>query len=244
MKVIFVTNFISRNALILSVMFLTAPHLAFADDQNDGGVPQKSWFVEGRYQKSLSETDGFNDATPDNTRVVSVTGESWNNLDSTGVAVGRYFNDEKFSLSLGYENYGTVNKSFATGTEVTGRVINNLVTPMDVSNIMFELGYNFPITEDMFAIGLIGLGQSTINSKGFSIAGATIQTFEKEVKNTSSRFGLGLGYNMSDKVQIIALAQSSKYGDAETNVNTVANPVAFTSKLGAVEASIRLRLAF
>jgi hypothetical protein len=49
---------------------------------------------------------------------------------------------------------------------------------------------------------------------------------------------------VSEKVQIIALAQSSKYGDAEVNTNTPANPVAFTSKVGAVEASIRLRLAF
>ncbi|MDB3879940.1 porin family protein [Alphaproteobacteria bacterium] len=244
MKVVPLKNFNSQNILIVSVMLMIAPHLAFAGDQNDGESSHKSWFVEGRYQKSLSEADGFNDTTSDNTRVVSGTGESWSNLGSTGVAIGRYFNDGKASLSLGYDRYGTVNKSFATATEVSGRIINNIVLPMDVSNIMFELGYNVPITADMFAIGLIGLGQSTINSKGFSVGGTTIQTFEKEVTNTSSRFGLGLGYNVSEKVQIIALAQSSKYGDAETNVNTVANPVAFTTKLGAVEASIRIRVAF
>lgn len=244
MKVIPLKNFISRNTLILSVMLLTTPHLAFADAQNDGGLAQKSWFVEGRYQKSLNETDGFNDTAADNTRVVSATGESWGNLDSTGVAIGRYFNGGKASLSLGYEKFGTVNKKFATTTDVLGNVSTNAVLPMDVDNIMFELSYNVPISADMFAIGLVGLGQSTISSKQFSIGAITGLGIAKEVKNTSSRFGLGLGYNVSEKVQIIALAQSSKYGDAEVNTNTVANPVAFTSKVGAVEASIRLRLAF
>ena len=96
----------------------------------------------------------------------------------------------------------------------------------------------------MFAIGLIGLGQSTISSKQFSIGARTGLGVAKEVKNTSSRVGLGLGYNVSDKLQIIALAQSSKYGDSYTNTNTAANPVAFASKVGAVEASIRVRLVF
>ena len=237
-------NFISRNILILSVMLLTAPQLALADDQNDGGLALKSWFVEGKYQKSLSEVDGFNDAATDNTRIVSGTGESLDNLDSTGVAIGRYFNDGKASLSLGYDKFGTVNKKFATATAVSGAVSNDVVLPMDVSNIMFELSYNVPISADMFAIGLIGLGQSTISSKQFSIGATTGLGVAKEVKNTSSRVGLGLGYNVSEKVQIIALAQSSKYGDAEVNTRTAASPQAFTNEVGAIEASIRIRLAF
>ena len=244
MKVIPVKNFIFRNTLILSVMLLTTPHLAFADDQKDGGLVQKSWFVEGRYQKSLSETDGFYDADPTTARIVSVTGESFDNLDSTGVAIGRHFNDGKASLSLGYETFGTVNKKFATATAVSGAVSSNIVLPMDVSNIMFELSYNAPISANMFAIGLIGLGQSTISSKQFSIGATTGLGIAKEVKNTSSRFGLGLGYNVSEKVQIIALAQSSKYGDSDINTNTAAIPVAFNNKVGAIEASIRIRLAF
>ena len=169
MKVIPVKNFISRNTLILSVMLLTTPHLAFADDQNDGGLVQKSWFVEGRYQKSLSETDGFRDADTSATGIVSATGESFDNLDSIGVAIGRYFNDGKTSLSLGYDRFGTVNKKFVTATARGGGVSNNAVLPMDVSNIMFELSYNVPISANMFAIGLIGLGQSTISSKQYSI---------------------------------------------------------------------------
>jgi hypothetical protein len=244
LKVISVKNFISRSTLIIAVMLLTTPHLALADDQNEVGLTQNSWFVEGRYQKSLSETDGFNDAATDDTKVVSATGESWNNLDSAGVAIGRYFNDGKASLSLGYDNLGTVNKKFATTTARSGDSLDNVVLPMDVSNIMLELSYNVPISANMFAIGLIGLGQSTISSKQFSIGAITGLGVAKEVKNTSSRFGLGLGYNVSEKVQIIALAQSSKYGDAEVNANTAANPSAFTNKVGAIEASVRIRLAF
>jgi len=200
--------------------------------------------VEGRYQKSLSEADGFNDGDPTTARIASVTGESWDNLDSTGVAIGRYFNEGKASLSLGYDKFGTVNKKFVTTTAGDGTVTNNVVLPVDVSNIMFELSYNVPISADMFAIGLIGLGQSTMSSKQFSIGATAGFGIAKEVKNTSSRFGLGLGYNVSEKVQIIALAQSSKYGDAQVNTNTAANPVIFNSEVGAVEASIRIRLAF
>ena len=244
MKVIPVENFISRSTLILSVILLTTPHLAFADEQNDGGLVQKSWFVEGRYQKSLSETDGFHDADTGATGIVSATGQSFDNLDSAGAAIGRYFNDGKASLSLGYETFGTVNKKFATATARGGGVTTNGLFPMDLSNIMFELSYNVPISANMFAIGLIGLGQSTISSKQYSITGATGLGIAKEVKNTSSRFGLGLGYNVSEKVQIIALAQSSKYGDAEVNAGTAASPLAFTNNVGAIEASIRLRLAF
>lgn len=237
-------NFISLSTFIFSMMLVTAPHFAFADDQNDGVSPQGSWFVEGRYQKSLYESDGFKDGATDNTRIVSATGESWNNLDSTGVAVGRHFNDGKVSFSLGYENFGTVNKKFATTTAESGATLSNIVLPMDVSNIMFELSYNVPVTADMFAIGLFGLGQSTISGKQYSIGATTGQGVAKEVANTSSRFGLGLGVNLSDKVQIIALAQSSKYGDAEINTDTAANPVIFSSEVGAVEASIRIRVTY
>ena len=244
MKVIPLKNFISRNTLILSVMLLTTPHLAFADAHNDGVLAQKSWVLEGRYQESWSETDGFHDAETDNTRIVSVTGESLDGMGSHGVAIGRYFNDGKASLSLGYDKFGTVNKKFVTTTAGDGTVSNNVVLPVDVSNIMFELSYNVPISADMFAIGLIGLGQSTMSSKQFSIGATTGLGIAKEVKNTSSRFGLGLGYNVSEKVQIIALAQSSKYGDAQVNTNTVAAPVFFNSEVGAIEASIRIRLAF
>jgi hypothetical protein len=226
-------------------MLWTTPQLALADDQNDGGLALKSWFVEGKYQKSLSEVDGFNDGATDNTKNVSSTGETFDDLNSAGLAVGRYFNDGKFSLSLGYDKFGTVNKRFASTTSRANQTTNNIVLPMDISNIMFELSYNVPISADMFAIGLIGLGQAAISSKQFTFQEQPgLQGLAKEVTNTSSRFGLGLGYNVSDKVQIIALAQSSKYGDAEVNTGTVANPVAFTSKVGAVEASIRIRVGF
>lgn len=237
-------NFIFRFTLIFSAILLTIPHLAFAGDQNDGEPPEKSWFFEGRYQKSLFEATGFNDATTDNTRNVSATGESFDKLDSAGFAVGRFFNEGRVSLSLGYETFGTVNKKFATTTTVAGAVSNDVVLPMDISNIMFELSYNAPITADMFAIGLIGLGQSTISSKQFSIGATTGLGVATEAQKTSSRLGIGLGYDVSDKVQIIGLVQSSKYGDSNVNTNTVANPTPFTAKVDATEASIRIRVAF
>jgi hypothetical protein len=233
----------SRFTLILATMLVSTPHLVLADDHNDGGSTPKGWFVEGRYQKSLSEATGFNDGATDNTRVTSATGESFDNLDSTGIAVGRFFNDGKVSLSLGYENFGTVNKKFVTGTSVAA-VTRDIVMPMDINNMMLEVNYNLLITKDMFATGLIGLGQSTISAKRFSFRGIAAAGTANEVKQTSSRLGLGLGYNVSDKVQIIGLVQSSKYGDASVNTDTAVSPTLFKSKVSATEASIRARFVF
>ena len=110
--------------------------------------------------------------------------------------------------------------------------------------MMLEVNYNLLITKDMFATGLIGLGQSTISAKRFSVRGLAAAGTANEVQQTSSRLGLGLGYNVSDKVQIIGLVQSSKYGDASVNTDTAVSPTLFKSKVSATEASIRVRFVF
>ena len=74
-----------------------SPHAAGDDAGSD------KWFVEGRYQKSISET-GFTDKDKTNTKVISATGEKFDNLDSAGVSLGKYFNDGQSSLSIGYED--------------------------------------------------------------------------------------------------------------------------------------------
>ena len=124
------------------------------ENQNEGA--QKTWFVEGRYQKSISESEGFNDKDTSNSKVVSATGEKWDNLDSTGIAIGKFFDDGNISLSIGYENFGTVNKTHATLTQQNGTVVSNVVLPMDITNMMIEFGYNIPISENVFVMGLAG----------------------------------------------------------------------------------------
>ena len=149
----------------------------------------------------------------------------------------------KVSLSLGYETYGTVKKKYTTATQQNGTVIANVILPMDITNIMIEAGYNMAVTDNIFAVGLIGFGQATIDSKKYSAGGTAGQGTAKEVQNTSSRFGVGIGYKISDSTSLIGLVQQSSYGEAEVLTGS-SNPTIFASKVGATEASIRLRVAF
>lgn len=208
-------------------------------------IASDKWFIEGRYQKSMSESTGFTDKDTSNTKVISVTGEKFNNLDSAGVSLGKYFNDGQSSLSIGYDSFGTVNKSFATTTQQNGAVVSNVVLPMDITNIMVELGYQVPISQNLFAIGLVGVGQAKIKSKTYSAAGLTGLGTAKEVTNTSTRLGIGVGYKLSATTSIIGLVQQSDYGDATLNAGAAsATNLDFDSEVNATEASIRLRVSF
>ena len=220
-------------------LFISAANVQ--ENQNEGG--QKSWFVEGRYQKSISESEGFNDKDTSNSKVVSATGEKWDNLDSTGIAIGKFFDDGNISLSIGYENFGTVNKTYTTATQQNGTVISNVILPMEISNMMVEFGYNIPISDDMFVMGLAGFGQAKINSKKYSAGGTAGQGAAKEVKNTSTRIGVGFGYNISPTTAIIGVVQKSDYGNAEVLAGSAPRTV-FASEVNATEASVRLRVAF
>jgi hypothetical protein len=219
--------------------FATSSYAAGDDAASD------KWFVEGRYQKSISESTGFTDKDPSNTKVISATGEKFDNLDSAGFSLGKSFNDGRSSLSIGYESFGTVNKSFTTATQQNGVVISNVVLPMDITNIMVELGYQVPISQNLFAVGLVGLGQATIDSKTYSAAGFTGLGTATEVTNTSTRLGIGVGYKLSATTSIIGLVQQSDYGDATLNLGTPTDTnLDFDSEVNATEASIRLRVSF
>ena len=220
---------------------------AFATPSYAAGDEASSdkWFVEGRYQKSISESDGFRDADTTASRVVSATGEEWSNLDSAGISIGKYFNEGKSSLSLGYESFGTKNKKFATVTQQDGDVISNVVMPVDITNIMIEFGYQVPISQNLFAIGLVGVGQAKIDSKTYSVNGTAGLGAATEVTNTSTRFGVGVGYKLSPSTSIIGLIQQSDYGDSTVDTDATTSTVDdFDNEVNATEASIRLRVAF
>jgi hypothetical protein len=225
--------------MVGATAFATSSYAAGDDAGSD------KWFVEGRYQKSISESTGFTDKDTSDTKVISATGEKFNNLDSAGVSLGKYFNDGQNSLSIGYESFGTVNKSFATTTQQNGAVGSNVVLPMDITNIMIELGYQVPISQNLFAIGLVGVGQAKINSKKYSVSGFTGLGTAKKVTNTSTRVGIGVGYKLSATTSIIGLVQKSDYGDATLNAGQATDTdLDFDSKVNATEASVRLRVSF
>ena len=59
----------------------------------------------------------------------------------------------------------------------------------------------------------------------------------------STRFRLGLGYKLSNNVELIAAVQRSDYGDAEVKASA-STAVPAKMEVSANEASIRLRYMF
>jgi len=227
---------------ILTTTIISISQSVMAKENVDNKINSKLWFIEGRFQKSFSEGVKFSDSDPTTTKIISGTGEEWDKLDSKGIAIGRFFNEGKVSLSLAYENFGTSNRKFLTSTLQDGTIINNVVLPMDMKNIIVEVGYNIPLSKNIFAVGLAGLGQANINSKLYSAAGVGGQGTVKKVNNISSRFGVGLGYNVSNYGQIICAIQYSDYGDSKVSTGDATQIV--SSEVSATEASIRYRIKF
>ena len=224
----------------VATLALMIPFTAQAENVGVENSISSSWFVEGRYQKSISESTGISDNDTAASKIVSGKGEKWDNLDSVGIAIGRTFKHGKLGVSLGYESFGTVNKSYTNLTQQNGTVINDIVTPMDITNFMVELSYKIPISNEVFVMGLAGVGNATIDSQRYTVGGVIDpNSSAREVTNASSRFGIGIGYQINEKTSIIAVAQKSDYGDAE-----VLSPTTISTDVNATEASVRLRLSF
>ena len=105
---------------------------------------------------------------------------------------------------------------------------------------MFELSQNYPMGDKWFLSALVGVGQSTIESKKYTIGGTAYGT-GIETNHTSSRFGAGAGYQLSEKAKIIAMVQRSDYGKSEVKSDTA---TIFETKAVATEVGIRLRINF
>ena len=84
----------------LFLLFALMPLMANADIQPNA---QGNWFIEGRYQKSLSEASGWKDNTFGGIyRYSTATGEGLESLNSVGAAIGRRFANQKTSVLLTY----------------------------------------------------------------------------------------------------------------------------------------------
>ena len=204
---------------------------ALADGHDVG-----KWFAEGRFNTSVSESTSIYDADTD--PVVSSTGDSWSGRDSMGMALGYSYGNGS-SFSIGYETFGTANLKLTTATTRSGSVITNVDLPVKVTNIILEYSHQFPISDSLFAIGVLGLGQAEKQSKTYTASGTSNLGTPKTTTDMSTRFGLGMGYNLSEKVQIIGIAQQSNYGYSE-----ILSPLVFKSKVSGIEASVRLRVLF
>jgi len=227
-------------SITLSIVFCVSSTFAKSDKLNSS-----NWFVEGRYQKSLDEHPKFKDNETDSTKIITVSNQNWDDLSSYGIGVGYDVKKTKSSFVLSYEYFGTSHYTSDSSLTQAGGTNGPLKIPMKMNNIMLEFNQNYYINDNHFLIGILGLGQTTIESQKYSAyaynrwyhnLGSSIKK-----KNTSTRFGFGIGSKINEKLKIIGIIQHSDYGAMEVN-DTGGSTIESQTK--ATEASIRLRLSF
>jgi opacity protein-like surface antigen len=228
-------NLLKFSAIALLSVVLMAPQIAKSDNH-----AESPWFAELKYQKSIDEDAGWKDHDTASTKVVSTVGEEWDGIDSYGFAFGYTLENGNTNLSLGYENFGTSKWKATSFTNQAGSSFNNLISPMKMTNIMLELSQNYPMGDKWFLTALAGVGQSTIKTERYTVAGTAYGT-GIETNHTSTRFGAGAGYQLSEKAKIIAMVQRSDYGKSEVKST---EGTMFEVEAVATEVGIRLRVSF
>ena len=208
---------------LLIAFFTLLPCAANADAQPNA---QGNWFIEGRYQKSLSEASGWKDNTVGGIyRYSTATGEGWESLNSVGAAIGRRFANQKTSLLLTYEDFGTSDwkaDTFTDDNTLFPWTYGETVFPVDISNIMLEVQQEYVLSDDLNFVLVLGAGQSSLESDKYSLtitrgdpSSAVLVGKGISKTNTSYRYGGGLVYSLSEKTQLAGVLQKSEYGKAE-----------------------------
>ena len=227
-------------SIILSIAFCFSTTFAKSEKLNSS-----NWFIEGRYQKSLDEHPKFKDNETDSTKIITVFNENWDDLSSYGIGVGYDFKKTKSSIVLSYEYFGTSHYTSDSSVTQAGGTNGPLKIPMKMNNIMLEFNQNYYINDNHFLTGILGLGQTTIESQKYSAYAYNrwYHNLGSSIKrnNTSTRFGFGIGSIINEKLKIIGIIQHSEYGAMKVN-DTGGSTIESQTK--ATEASIRLRLSF
>lgn len=227
-------------SITLSIVFSASSTFAKSDKLNSS-----NWFVEGRYQKSLDEHPKFKDNETDSTKIITVFNQNWDDLSSYGVGFGYDVKQTNSSFVLGYEYFGTSHYTSDSSVTQAGTINGPLKIPMKMKNTILEFNQKYYMYDNLFLIGILGLGQSTIQSQKYSAyaynrwyhnLGGSIKK-----NNTSTRFGLGVGVKINENIKIIGIIQYSDYGPMVVN-DTAGTTIESQTK--ATEASMRLRLSF
>ena len=143
-----------------------------------------------------------------------------------GIGIGHRY-DNNIAAVLRYETgeteAGTVGALIADGaTDEDGNAITSVDvgsnTDLDITTIMLEGVYFIPYSEQVEFWGLVGVGQSEIETNNVS---ATINGTENIIAvcsdsedNTSTRFGAGATYYMDQTQGFYAGVTMTQYGDA------------------------------
>ena len=135
-----------------------------------------------------------------------------------GIGIGHRY-DNNIAAVLRYETgeteAGTMGALIAEGSSITSVDVASI--DLDITTIMLEGVYFIPYSERIELWGLVGIGQSEVetNKVSATIDGtAVIAVCGDSEDNTSTRLGVGATYYMNQTQGFYAGLTMSQYGDA------------------------------
>ena len=135
-----------------------------------------------------------------------------------GIGIGHRY-DNNIAAVLRYETgeteAGTMGALIAEGSPITSVDVASI--DLDITTIMLEGVYFIPYSERIELWGLVGIGQSEVetNKVSATIDGtAVIAVCGDSEDNTSTRLGVGATYYMNQTQGFYAGLTMSQYGDA------------------------------
>jgi hypothetical protein len=212
-----------RNLLSVLLVATASSSMAFADDHMSGSGATNFILID--YGFNLQADADENEAMPhgpdetleDVTELLIDDGVVDDN-SGFGIGVGhRYSNN--IAAVLRYETgeleSGTINVQIHPGSEITQASINGNVT-IDVTSFMLEGVYFMPYSESVEFWGMLGIGQTELKTSNVS---ASINSEDMLAicsdteDNTSTRFGVGATYYLSQTNGFYGGIAMSNYGD-------------------------------
>ena len=212
-----------RYFLTFLAAFFGSSAIALAEDNIQTGSATN--FVLIDYGLNLSADADIKDTAPlgtddeANESELLFSGEA---VDDTsgfiGIGIGHRYNNN-IAAVLRYETgeteAGTMGALIAEGSPITSVDVGSI--DLDITTIMLEGVYFIPYSERIELWGLVGIGQSEVetNKVSATIDGtAMIAVCGDSEDNTSTRLGVGATYYMNQTQGFYAGLTMSQYGDA------------------------------
>jgi hypothetical protein len=213
------------NKLTASVLaLLTMSGFAYAQEATSQGNSTNFILVDYGFNLSadadIKETRTLGaDENDDSLTSLLLTGEA---VDDTsgfiGIGIGHRY-DNNIAAVLRYETgeteSGTLGSIIAEGSEITSVAVSSI--DIDITTFMLEGVYFIPYSERIELWGLVGLGQSEVetNNVPMTLNGtAVLAVCGDSEDNTSTRLGVGGTYYMNQTQGFYAGITMSQYGDA------------------------------
>ena len=214
------------NKLSASVLaLLTMSGFAYAQEATSQGNSTNFILVDYGFNLSgdadIKETRTLGaDDNDDSLTSLLLTGEA---VDDTsgfiGIGIGHRY-DNNIAAVLRYETgeteSGTLGSIIAEGSGITSVAVSSI--DIDITTFMLEGVYFIPYSERIELWGLVGVGQSEVETSNVSMTLNGTETVlgacGDSEDNTSTRLGVGGTYYMNQTQGFYAGITMSQYGDA------------------------------